>query len=114
MALTATERKRVEDAVETRSHYNKSPFISNFLKDQPKPKIPVAKYDKDELCDIIKQILLGEYRGKKRYSLKLEDLISYLDRLQETGRQHLYLLRLPDEERESLLTRLRKEDEVKT
>ena len=114
MALTATERKRVEDAVETLSRYNKSPFISNFLKDQPKPKIPVAKYDKDELCDIIKQVLLGEYRGKKKYSLKLEDLITYLDRLQETGRQHLFLFSLPEEELESLLTRLRKETEVKT
>jgi hypothetical protein len=114
MALTTTERKRVEDAVETLSRYNKSPFISNFLKDQPKPKIPVAKYDKDELCDIIKQVLLGEYRGKKKYSLKLEDLIAYLDRLQETGRQHLYLLSLPEEERESLLIRLRTETEVKT
>lgn len=63
MALTAIERKRVEDAVETLAHYNKSPFISNFLKEQSKPKIPVAKYEKDELCDIIRKVLLGEYRG---------------------------------------------------
>ena len=113
MALTATERKRVDDAVETLARYNKNPVISNFLKEQPKPKIPVAKYDKDELCDIIKQVLLGEYRGKKKYSLKLEDLTTYLDRLQETGRQHLYLFSLPEGERETLLARLRNEDDVK-
>lgn len=114
MALTATERKRVEDAVETLSRYNKNPFISNFLKEQPKPKIPIAKYEKDELCDIIKQVLLGEYRGKKKYNLKLEDLIVYLDGLQETGRQHLYLFSLPEEERESLLARFRNANEVRT
>jgi len=114
MALTAIERKRVEDAVDTLARYNKNPFINNFLKEQPKPKIPVAKYDKDELCDIVKQVLLGEYRGKKKYKLNLEDLITYLDRLQETGRQHLYLFKLPEEDRESLLVRFRNETEVKT
>lgn len=113
MALTAIERKRIEDAVQTLATYNKNPFISDFLRKQPKPRIPIAKYEKAELCDLIRQILLGEYRGRKNYSLDLEDLISYLDSLQETGRQHLYLFSFPEDERESILDSFREEKHLK-
>src|SRR5215213_4618599 len=115
MALTATERMRVELAVETLARYNKDPFISDFVKQQPKPRIPPDKYDKDELCALIKQVLLGEYQGKKKYLLKLDELILHLDRLQETGRQHLYLFRLPlpEEERDQRLAPLRDLNKVR-
>lgn len=113
MTLTTTERKRVEEAVETLARYNKSPYITDFIKQQPKPRIAPHKYDKAELCALIKQVLLGEYQGRKKYVLKLEGLIAYLDALQETGRQHLYSFRLPEEERDKLLARLRSWEEVK-
>lgn len=112
MALTPTERKRVEGAVETLARYNKSPFITDFLKQQPKPRIP-GKYDKPELCELIKKVLLGEYDGRKKYVLKLEDLIAHLDRLQETGRQHIFLFSLPEKGRDEVLARLRDPEEVK-
>ncbi len=113
MALTAIERRRVEEAVETLARYNKSPFITDFLKQQPKPRISPGKYEKAELCDLIKQVLLEEYRGRRKYVLKLDELIAHLDRLQETGRQHIYLFRLPEEDRDKLLARLRDLNEVK-
>jgi hypothetical protein len=113
MTVTTTERKRVEEAVETLARYNKSPYITDFIKQQPKPRIVPHKYDKAELCALIKQVLLGEYQGRKKYVLKLEELIAHLDRLQETGRQHLYSFRLPEEGRDKLLARLRNFEEVK-
>lgn len=113
MALTAIERRRIDEAVETLAHYNKSPFITDFLKQQPKPKISPGKYEKAELCDLIKQVLLGEYRGRRKYVLKLDELITHLDRLQETGRQHIYLFRLPEEGRDEMLARLRDLNQVK-
>jgi hypothetical protein len=113
MALTVIERRRVEEAVKTLAHYNKSPFITDFLKQQPKPRISPSKYEKAELCDLIKQVLLGEYRGRKKYVLRLDELITHLDRLQETGRQHIYLFRLPEERRDKLLASLRDLNEVK-
>src|SRR3954470_7258301 len=90
MALDATERKAVDDAVEALARYNKFPFVTDFLKQQAVPRISPTKYEKDELRILIKQVLLGEYQGKKKYVLKLPDLITHLDRLQETGRQHVY------------------------
>lgn len=96
MTVEATERKRVEEAVETLSRYNKAPFITDFLKQQPAPRIPVGKYEKDELCSLIQDILLGEYHGKKKYVLSLENLVDYLDALQETGRQHVYFFHIPE------------------
>ena len=113
MAVTLTERRMVEEAVDALARYNKSPFITDFLKQQSKPRISPGKYEKDELCALIKQVLLGEYRGKRNYSLKLDDLVNHLDRLQETGRQHVYLFRLPEEQAEKLLARLRDWGEVK-
>jgi hypothetical protein len=113
MALTAIERRRVEEAVETLARYNKSPFITDFLKQQPPPRISPGKYEKPELCDLIKEVLLGEYGGRKKYILKLDELMAHLDRLQETGRQHIYLFRLPEEGRDDLLARLRNIYEVK-
>jgi hypothetical protein len=114
MALTATERKRVEAAVDTLFRYNRNPFITDFIRQQPKPRIPLAKYDRYDLFELIKKILLGEYHGRKRFSLNLEELIAYLDELQETGRQHLYWFRLPEEETEQVLARLRDPDQVRT
>src|SRR6266849_3737598 len=113
MALTATERRRVEDAVDSLFHYNRNPFITDFIRQQRPPRIPLARYDRYDLCELIKEILLGEYQGRKRFILNLEDLIAYLDRLQETGRQHLYWFRLPEEESEQLLARLRDVDQVR-
>jgi hypothetical protein len=113
MALTAVERKRVEDTVDTLFRYNRNPFITDFIRQQSRPRIPLAKYDRYELCGLIKNILLGEYQGRKRFRLSLEELIAYLDQLQETGRQHLYWFRLPDEESDQLLARLRDPDQVR-
>lgn len=125
MAITAIERTRVEQAVEALARYNK-PFLTDFVsrkkgkkgkpadlgEEQKKPGIPQAKYNRNELSALIGQIVLGEYGGRKKYLLTPEDLIGHLDRLQETGRQHLYLFRLPDESRDALLARLRKREEV--
>ncbi|HEY0593377.1 MAG TPA: hypothetical protein VGF40_16510 [Thermoanaerobaculia bacterium] len=94
MALEVAERRRIDDAVDALLRYNKSPFITDFLKSQPQPRISPARYEKDELRLLIKQVLSGEYRGRKKYQLRLDGLIDHLDRLQETGRQHLYLLHL--------------------
>lgn len=112
MPLDTIERKRIDEAVQTLARYNKSPFITDYLKQQPPPRISPAKYEKDELRTLIKSILLGEYRGKKKYVLQLDGLIEHLDRLQETGRQHVYLFRLPDDGA-SLLARLRDPKETR-
>lgn len=114
MVLDAIERKRINEAVDALARYNKSPFITDFLKAQPRPRISPGKYDKDELRTLIKQILLGEYRGKKKHVLRVDDLITYLDQLQKTGRQHVYLFRFPDAARDKLLARLRDLNEVKS
>src|ERR1700739_2767106 len=99
MAPNVTEQKRIDDAVDMLFRYNKVPFITDFLKRQPKPQIPTGKYEKDELRDLVKKTLLGISTGKKKkYVLRLDELISYLDLLQETGRQHVYLFRLPEEQ----------------
>jgi hypothetical protein len=105
--LTPVQQGRIEEAVAALARYNRDPFITDFIRAQPPPRIPAGRYPKDELCDLIRQILLGEQKGKKKYVLHLEDLIAHLDRLQETGRQHLYWFRLPDDRRDVLLTRLR-------
>lgn len=116
MAAIEFDRKRVDDAVRTLARYNLDPFITNFLRKQPEPpkppkstkrskkepkqeaveRIPIRKYDKPEVCGIIREVLLGEYRAKK-YELQLGALVEHLDELQETGRQHVYLFRLPDD-----------------
>src|SRR6266404_1886062 len=115
MAPDATEQKRVNDAVDTLFRYNKAPFIADFLKRQSRPQIPAGRYEKDELCDLVKKILLGVSTGKKKkYVLRLDDLINYLDLLQETGRQHVYLFRLPEERGDQLLARLQDLNDVKT
>lgn len=113
MALTATVRGRVEEAVTTLARYNKDPFITDFLRQQPKVNRVPAQLNKEDLCDLMRDVLLGEYKGKRKYALKLDDLVAYLDRLQETGRQHLYLFHLPEEGRGELLARLRDLNEVK-
>jgi hypothetical protein len=115
------ERKRVDDAVRTLARYNLDPFITNYLRKQPEPpkppkptkrakkgpkqeavqKIPISKYDKPEVCGIIREVLLGEYRAKK-YELQLDALVEHLDELQETGRQHVYLFRLPESKCQTL------------
>lgn len=112
MAADAIERKRIDEAVRTLVRYNKSPFITDYLKQQPAPRISPAKYEKDELRTLVRSILLGEYRGKKKHVLTLEGLIDHLDRLQETGRQHVYLLRFPDDA-DRVLARLRDPDEAR-
>jgi hypothetical protein len=112
MPLDAIERKRIDEAVQTLVRYNKSPFITDYLKKQPAPRISPAKYEKDELRTLVKSILLGEYRGKKKHVLTLEGLTDHLDRLQETGRQHVYLLRFPDDAA-PLLARLRDANETR-
>jgi len=126
MVVTAIQRTRVELAVEALARYNK-PFITEFVSRKKRKKgerakldeedkklgIPQAKYNKNELSVLIGQIALGEYTGKKKYALTPEVLISHLDRMQETGRQHLYLFRLPEKGLEELLTRLRKPEEVR-
>ncbi|HKS24425.1 MAG TPA: hypothetical protein VJZ76_16615 [Thermoanaerobaculia bacterium] len=44
----------------------------------------------------------GETVRDERYVLSFDALIDYLDALQETGRQHLYIFRIPDGQREVL------------
>lgn len=124
MTLTLIEQTRVDQAVEALSRYNK-PFITDFVskkkragsalegEQQKALGIPQAKYDKSELCSLLGKILRGEYTGPKKYSLSLDELIRYLDKLQETGRQHLYLFKLPEDRREELLRSLRTLDNVK-
>lgn len=112
MPVDAIERKRIDEAVETLARYNKSPFVTDYLKQQPAPRISPAKYEKDELRTLIKSILLGEYRGKKKHVLELGGLINHLDNLQETGRQHVYLFRLLDDGLQ-LLARLQDPNETK-
>src|ERR1043165_1749854 len=91
---TEIERVRIEEAIEALARYQRDPFLTDFIKQQPPPTIPL-KYDKDELCSIVKQILLGQADPKfQKHRVELSSLIQYLDRLQETGRQHIYLFRL--------------------
>jgi hypothetical protein len=99
MALAAIERARIEEAVETLARYNRDPFLDDFIKQQPPPTIPL-RHDKDYLCEgIIKKILLGEAEPRfRKHVVTLPALVEYLDRLQETGRQHVYLFRLADEQ----------------
>ena len=47
--------------METVARYNKEPFITDFVRQQPKPRILPNRYEKDVLCEIIEQVLLGEY-----------------------------------------------------
>src|SRR5689334_20074321 len=102
MSPTDLERSRIDEAVETLARYQRSPFLEDFIKQQPPPTIPL-KYDKDELCAIIKRLLLGEADSRfQKHLIEVESLIEYLDRLQETGRQHVYLFQLSEEQRESL------------
>jgi TRADD-N domain-containing protein len=107
MSNTSDERKRVSEAVAVLARYNKVPFITEFLKRQPHPRITAAKYEKDELCSLIHDVLVGDYHGKKKYVLDIIDLLNHLDQLQETGRQHLYLFRWAESEVEAVLSRAR-------
>lgn len=114
MALTDLDKKRIAQAVVALGHYNKDPYMSDFVRKYSKPRIPLHKFDRKELPALIKRTLLGRYRREeKRYQLKLEDLITHLDDLQETGRQHVYLFRLPETERDAALKWLRNFDQVK-
>src|ERR1043165_3006092 len=98
MPVTDIQRRRIDEAVETLARYQRAPFLDDFIKQQPPPTIP-KKYDKDELCKIIKDILLGEAEPKfQKHRIELETLIEYLDRLQVTGRQHVFLFRLVDQQ----------------
>ncbi len=96
MSLSRTRKAQALEALDALfKGYNKQPFIDDFAK-----RYKIAKSeDKAEMKDLLKGGLLEwrhqEGRYDPFYGVQLEDLVDYLDRLQETGRQHTYFYRLP-------------------
>jgi hypothetical protein len=112
MPATDTERRRIEDAVVTLASYSFEPMV-DYVRNRSKPQIPISRFNKNQLRDAIRNVLMGELVRDQRYELNFDALIDYLDALQETGRQHLYLFRLPEAQRDALLAQLRDRTQLK-
>jgi hypothetical protein len=102
MPVTDIVQRRIEDAVLTLDSYDR-PTMDRYVRTHPKSqRIPVGRFLKPELRDAIQKTLRGETVRDEQYVLSFDALIDYLDALQETGRQHLYIFRIPEGQREVL------------
>lgn len=84
MALTAIERKRVQDAFDTLTRHNKNPFIGNFLKEQPKPKSQSLSMTK-----MNNFIYAARELGKRRLSVS-NQLLTQMDSFRSCSCQSTY------------------------
>jgi hypothetical protein len=75
MPVTDTERHRIEDAVMTLASYSSKP-MEDYVRSHPRPRIPVARFKKDQLRDAIRDALMGELVRNERYELSLDALIA--------------------------------------
>lgn len=98
-------RKMVDESVETLFSYTLKPFVHDFLARQPPPRIPTY-LNEGRMRDEVTAALLGTHQNSR---IRLEDLVAYLDRLQESGRLHVFLLSVPRDQ----IRRLSEAEEVK-
>jgi hypothetical protein len=134
MTVGIVEQSRIDETLKTFHRYIVDPFVTDFLREEAKkvaaqratlevkPKgkkaqrasepehIPITTYKKPQLFKVMRNVLLGKRLGERRYVLHLDALVAYVDRLQETGRQHIYLFQLQDA---GLLARLNDAEEVR-
>jgi hypothetical protein len=100
MPLSEADERRVTDAVEALFSYNLDPFVRGFVRAQPKPRIRSDLAERLLRQEITQALLATHPEGHR---LELARLLDYLDELQQSGNQHIFLLSLPEEKRGELV-----------
>lgn len=101
MTLSKPHRKQVAEAVDALFGYHLEPFVRDFVRrhpaadaDAPAPPPRIAASLSERLLrQEIEAALNGEHPTVR---LELGELRTYLDELQESGHQHVYLFELPE------------------
>lgn len=100
MPVSDIYRRRAREAVDALFSFRPlDPWVRDFVRDQPLKRIKPG-FDEVRLRLEIYQALVGEHPLGDR--IELEVLVEYLDHLQKSGKTHIFLLSLPEEELENL------------